>query len=248
MISKFFDIFYLAYLEIKAKYIRSFLGPFWITLSTCILIGGLSLVFFSIFNIPLEKTIPWISSGIITWQVISTTIDESTQSLINDSILNINQSLFELSLKNVFKNQIIFYHNIVILIPVFIFFKLEFNIEVFEIFYGFLILFINSISFMIILSLLCLRYRDFIMIIKNLLYMIFLITPIFWMPDVLTHNKRFLAELNPLFQIIQTVRDPFLGNGISLYNFIFTISFTIFFVMVALFVYHKYKRIFRIWL
>ena len=44
-----------AWYEIKSKYYRSKIGPFWITLSTIVTISGLSFVFYSIFNIPLKK-------------------------------------------------------------------------------------------------------------------------------------------------------------------------------------------------
>ena len=90
-----------AWYEIKSKYYRSKIGPFWITLSTVVTISGLSFVFYSIFNIPLKETIPWISCGIIVWVYISTVIDESTSLLVDGSLLEINISLFEIVLKHI---------------------------------------------------------------------------------------------------------------------------------------------------
>ncbi len=237
-----------AWYEIKSKYYRSKIGPFWITLSTIVTISGLSFVFYSIFNIPLQETIPWISCGIIVWVYISTVIDESTSLLVDGSLLEINISLFEIVLKNTYKNFIILFHNIIILIPVSFIFGLEKNLSLIFIFYGLTLLFINSISFSIIFGLLCLRFRDYISIIKSLLYLVFLMTPIFWMPTVLTNNRKVLVDVNPVYQIIQTIRDPFLGNSLSSYGIYFTIIFTFVCGIIAMYYYQKFSKIFRIWI
>ena len=108
-----------AWYEIKSKYYRSKIGPFWITFKHCCYYIRLKFVFYSIFNIPLKETIPWISCGIIVLGLyISTVIDESTSLLVDGSLLEINISLFEIVLKNTYKNFIILFHNIIILIPV----------------------------------------------------------------------------------------------------------------------------------
>ena len=88
----------LAWYEVKSKYYRSTIGPFWITLSTLVTITGLSFVFWSIFNIPLKTTIPWISCGIIVWVYVSNVIDESTGLLIDGSLLSFNVTLFDIVL------------------------------------------------------------------------------------------------------------------------------------------------------
>ena len=162
----------------KSKYYRSTIGPFWITLSTLVTITGLSFVFWSIFNIPLKTTIPWISCGIIVWVYVSNVIDESTGLLIDGSLLSFNVTLFDIVLRHTYKNLIIFSHNIVLLIPVGYIFKVEINLNLLTSIYGLVLLFINSITFSIIFGLLCLRYRDFISIIKSFLYLLFLMTPI----------------------------------------------------------------------
>ena len=95
---------------------------------------------------------------------------------------------------------------------------------------------------------LCLRYRDFILIIKNLLYLLFLMTPIFWMPSVLNSNRMILADVNILFQIIQTIRDPLLGNSLSLNNIYYTSSFTTILAIVCYGIYSKYKTRIAYWI
>ena len=68
------------------------------------------------------------------------------------------------------------------------------------------------------------------------------------MPEVLKGNRQLLAEWNILFQIIQTIRDPLLGNGLSKFNLVYTSSFTLFFGILTFVIYNKYKKKFLYWI
>ena len=140
------SLYLLAWFQIKLKYTRSFFGPFWITLSTVILIGGLSFVFVSLFGIPLKETMPWIANGIIIWNYISMLIDESTEVFNKPILANMKITPFELTMITVFKNLIIFAHNSVIIVSIVIIFKLPITLNLLFLFYGFFIIIINSLS------------------------------------------------------------------------------------------------------
>ena len=208
--------------------------------STVILISGLSFVV-SLFAIPLRETMPWGNRyNYLTY--ISTMIDDSTEIFNNNLILNVKISIIDIAIIGIFKNLIILFHNSVIIILVLLVFQINLTINIFFIFYGFIIILINSFSVTIIFGILCLRYRDFILIIKNLLYLLFLMFPIFWTPSVLTDNRIILADINILYQIIQTIRDPLLGNSLSTYNLIYTFIFSIVF-FIFVFLYSKNLKI-----
>lgn len=238
----------LGWIEVKLRYIRSLLGPFWITLSACVLIGGMTLVNLSLFKVNISEVMPWIAIGIITWNYISTTIEESLALFEDQKLLNVRISPFELVAINVSKNIIIFFHNLVIIIPVIIFFKLPITFNYIYLIYALTIFLINSFSFSILFGFLCLRYRDFILIIKNLLFLLFLMTPIFWIPANLNNNRIALADYNILFQIIQTIRDPLLGNALSIYCITMTSIFTLLISLIAFFVYKTNKNKIVFWI
>lgn len=238
----------IAWLEVKSKYARSLLGPFWITLSMIILISGLSFVFVSLFGIPIEKTLPWIAIGIIVWNFINTYLDDSCQVFISDKHLNIKMSPIKMIFINIFKNSIIFFHNSIVLIPIIIFTDLKVNFAYFFLIFSFIIIFLNAFSFGILFGFLCCRFRDFYLIIKNILYLLFLMTPIFWMPEVLKGNRMLLADVNILYQIIQMVRDPLLGNIPGSYSIIYVCTFTLFIFIISLFVYKKFKNKVIFWI
>ncbi len=191
---------------------------------------------------------PWVAIGIIIWTYISTMIDDSTEIFNNNLILNVKISVIDIAIIGIFKNLIILLHNAVIIIFVLLVFQINLTINIFFIFYGLCIILINSFSVTIIFGILCLRYRDFILIIKNLLYLLFLMTPIFWTPSVLTDNRIILADVNILYQIIQTIRDPLLGNALSTYNLLYTFIFSILFFIFSLLIFKKYKNRIVFWI
>ena len=73
-------------------------------------------------------------------------------------------------------------------------------------------------------------------------------TPIFWTPSVLTDNRIILADVNILYQIIQTIRDPLLGNALSTYNLLYTFIFSILFFIFSLLIFKKYKNRIVFWI
>ncbi len=243
-----FSMFELAWFDVKIRYARSILGPFWITLSMIILIAGLSFVFVSLFAVPIEKTMPWVTLGIVIWNYISTYLDEASTLFIDGRILNMRISPMKLIIINIFKHLIILAHNSVVIVAVIFLFDLKITVNYFYLLFAFIIIITNSISFGVLFGFLCCRYRDFILIIRNLIYLLFLMTPIFWMPDVLKGNRMILADINIVYQIIQSVRDPILGNPLSSYTITYLSTFTILITFLAILIYKRFHRKLVFWI
>jgi ABC-type polysaccharide/polyol phosphate export permease len=239
---------FLAWIEIKLKYSRSVLGPFWITLSCCILVLGLTFINISLFSTDLKVILPWITTGIIFWNYITSIIEDSTKIFDNQKLLNIPIKLIDLVSVNVFKNIIILFHNLIVVLLVFLFLGIKLNLNFFFIFFGIGIFVINSYCISILFGLLCLRFRDFILIIKNAVYLIFLITPIFWLPSSLSKNTLILVDYNIIFQIIQSIRDPLLGNKLTYSCLLINIFFSILLLLLAFFFYNKFKKKALFWI
>ena len=103
--------FELSWMDIKLRYARSILGPFWIVLSSMVLIGGLTFVFNSLWGMDVKSVVPWIAIGVIVWGFILTVVEEGSQMLINDVFNNLAIKPLKWCLIHVFKNLIILTHN-----------------------------------------------------------------------------------------------------------------------------------------
>src|SRR5665213_4631482 len=67
----------LAWLDIRQRYRRSVIGPFWITISTCAMILGLGLLYAGLFRQRSNVYLPYIAAGLIVWTLTSALIVDS---------------------------------------------------------------------------------------------------------------------------------------------------------------------------
>lgn len=236
------NLVFLALLEVRLKYLRSLIGPFWITLNSIIIILGLSFVNVSIFNQPAAKIVPWIGFGILIWNYIVQIIDDSFIIFSNKIFLNINIQIVDCVIIYTFKNIIFFLHNIIIFISIIYYFDLSSIVHYNYIFLAFVFFSIYSVCILILFGLLCLRYMDFILIIKNLTFLSFLVTPIFWFPDTFVNNRAFFLEYNFLYHVVQLVRDPLMGVEPSILILKTNFVLATFLSILTIFIYKKYKR------
>ncbi len=64
----------LGWHDIRQRYRRSIIGPFWTTLSMGIMVGALGFLYAQFFRQPIRDYLPFIALGIIIWGFISTLI------------------------------------------------------------------------------------------------------------------------------------------------------------------------------
>src|SRR5471030_141781 len=110
----------LGWQDIRQRYRRSMLGPFWITLTMLVTIAGMGPLYGSLFKMDLNDFVPYLSLGIITWGLISTLILEGCTSFTAaDSIIrSVRLPLSLHVLRGIYRNVIIFLHNVVAYVPI----------------------------------------------------------------------------------------------------------------------------------
>ena len=64
----------LAYQDIKLRYRRSVLGPFWITLSMAITVYTMGYLYSHLFHVNPHEYFPYLVAGMLAWSLISTTL------------------------------------------------------------------------------------------------------------------------------------------------------------------------------
>lgn len=199
--------------DIKKRYRRSVIGPFWMTLSTGIMIGALGLVFSQVFRQDLSDFLPYLAVGLIFWGFISAVILEGCTSFINAEglIRNVSIPLSAHYFRMVASNMIILAHNLIIYALVWIIFVRSLNWSYLAIVPGFLLLVAIIVSAGLVAALLSARYRDLPQIIASMLQVLFFVTPIFWSKALLP-ERAYFVDWNPAFHLIELVRAPLLGT------------------------------------
>lgn len=241
----------LAWYDIKSRYKRSVLGPFWLTLSMGIMIATIGIVFGTIFNTDLKKFFPFLTIGIILWGFIVSILTEGCNTFIENEamIKQLPIPLFTYILRMTWRNIIILAHNIIILPLVFMAVGHPINLIFLLAIPGFILLLMNLIWVNLILGCVCVRYRDIPQIITSILQIVFYVTPIMWMPEnIASQNIHTLVNFNPVYHMIEIVRQPLLGNIPSIYNWLISITINIIGWLVALRFFASYKSRITYWL
>lgn len=211
----------LAYQDIKLRYRRSVLGPFWITLSMAITVYSMGFLYSHLFHTALSEYFPFLVAGMLGWSLISTMVIEFTDGLVaSDGLIKQIKLPYSLYMHRIAaRNIMIFFHNILVIVPVFIFYHASVKINLYTLLLipGLMVIYFNALSFGLILSMIGARFRDVPQIIKSLVQVIFFVTPVMWAPHVLG-NRVYVVDINPFFAFIELVRAPLLGTVPTLKN------------------------------
>lgn len=212
----------LAYHDIKLRYRRSILGPFWITLSMAITVYSMGYLYGHLFRIPIAEYFPYLVSGMLAWSLISNTLNELVDTFSLSEIM-LKQLKLPYSLyvhRIAARNIIIFLHNLLVIVPILIIFHQTIKVDwhLLMLIPNLFIIYVNAICYGIILAMLGARYRDIPQVIKSLITVVFFITPIMWKLDILPPQKRFIVFLNPFYSFVELIRAPLVGYLPSLLN------------------------------
>ena len=239
-----------SYYEIRKKYKRSLLGPFWITLSLLFFIVILSFVVGIFLGSGSKSNLAYISVGIVAWHYISVSINESTTLFIESESLmkQINLPLYVYFLKIVFKNTIIFFHNALLIPFLFLYLKISVNITSLFSFVGLLLIAVNLLWICAVASIISVRFRDFPPIIGSLLQAFFYLTPIMWTFTQLDKIKSILVQVNPFYHMIEVVRAPLIDGIFPFLSAAILVILALFGNIFAYFIVNKYKFKIIYWL
>lgn len=241
----------LGWQDVKQRYRRSALGPFWLTISMGVMIGTIGIVFGSIFKTSLEEFLPFLASGMILWSFFTTVTNEGCVGFINAEriIKQLPIPLFVHIMRIIWRNIIILVHNLIILPLVFLAVGKPVFLTIFLVIPGFLLVTLNLSWIALMLGILCARYRDLPQIVTSIINVIFYFTPIMWMPHLVPQRAgEYILGLNPVYHLMEIVRAPLLGQVPAASSWITCLVIAVCGWTATILVYGRYKRRIAYWL
>jgi ABC-type polysaccharide/polyol phosphate export permease len=202
----------LAYQDIKERYRGSVLGPFWVTLTNLVMIVTMGVIYARLFKVEPGSYVPYIMTGLLTWQFISGIISEScfTFTSAQHVIQQVPMPFSVQAYRVVYRNLIVFAHNAVIIPFGLLLFEVPVRWNIIEIVPAIAVLSFNGWWTALLLGTISTRFRDIPPIVTNVVQVLFFLTPIFW-PLSSAGDLKDLLRFNPLFAAIDVVRAPLLG-------------------------------------
>jgi ABC-type polysaccharide/polyol phosphate export permease len=204
----------LGWRDNKRRYRRTLFGPFWTTASLALFVIALGLVWSNLWHQNPRTYLPYLTSGMLCWTLFSVSCTEGCTGFIGQETLikQLRISFTLLACATLWRNIIVFFHNIVIYVLICVYGGVSITWATLLVIPGFALLCVNNLWIAMLLGAVCARYRDIAQLISNVLQISLFLTPIFWSPDQLTGRAALLADLNPLYHLVAIVREPLLGR------------------------------------
>jgi ABC-type polysaccharide/polyol phosphate export permease len=242
----------LGWLEVKRRYRRTTLGPFWSSLTLLIFVIVMGSVGSGLLSKNSSEYLPFLVAGLVTWTMLSTIINEAGSAFTSGAQL-IRQMNFEYSVLAyalVWRNFIAFLHNMVVyLLIMLVYMPQALTWRLLLAVPGLALLMVNGIWIALVVGTLTARFRDVQQIVQSVLQVAMFITPLFWSPDNLEGARRIVfVGLNPLYHLLEIVRDPLLGRPPSLNSYIAVAIITVVGWALAFTVYGKFRKRIAYWL
>lgn len=213
----------LGWNDVKQRYIRSKIGPFWLTISMAITVVGMGLVFGTLFGSPLYDFLPFLALGMIIWGFVTTTISDACTTFTSSEgiIKQIAHPLHTHIFRMIYRNILVFGHNFVIYPLILLVFLKPLSMTSLLFIPGFFLVVINLIWVSVFLAVVCTRFRDLTQIVSSSIQLLFFVTPIMWQPELMIRKGRAIfVDVNPFYHLIEIVRAPLLGQAPSAENWV----------------------------
>jgi len=239
----------MGWLEIRQRYRRSALGPFWLTLSMAVTVVTLGVLYGSIFSLEISSYMPFMCLGMVCWEFVSKTLFDACKCFLDLEHL-IKQIRLPLSVHVaavVWRNVAILAHNIAIFALVAVAFGIWPGLNGLLVLPGLLLIIANLFWMAMLLALTCARFRDVPQVVMTAIQLLFFVTPVFWKPEMLK-SLSFVVTLNPFFHMIQLVRAPLLGQAPDAASWIVMVTLMIVGWAVTFSVFSRFRKRVTYWL
>jgi len=241
----------LGWLEIRRRYRRTVIVPFWSAISLGMFVIALGSLGTGLWNRSAAEYVPFLAAGFVVWVMVAAILTESC-SIFRGDAGKFGQAQLEYSLlvyALLWRNLIAFSHNLSLYVVVCLIFAPQFLSPFLLLALpGLLLVVINGAWIALLLGMFALRFRDIAQFIQGIVNVVMFITPIFWLPDALSGFKKILfVNLNPLYHLIDVVRGPMLGRFPEPQSYIAVSVLAIFGWLLAYLVFSKFSKRIAYW-
>jgi ABC-type polysaccharide/polyol phosphate export permease len=233
-----------AWLDTVCQYRRSKVGPLWETINVLVMTLGIAVVSSAVIGGTVTGLIGYIGLGIIVWTAITSLISEGTTVFVRnrDHILTSNLSIDFYVARLSFRIFITFCHHFLLYVIGVAIGLIALHWTALLAIPGVVLLFVNGFWTITLLSLVCARFRDVELIVRNLLQLAFFVTPVFWDYRHILAERKYIVDYNILFYFLELVRAPLLGEVPPAHTYIVVLSVTVIGYLMAYVVYRRMRR------
>jgi ABC-2 type transport system permease protein len=242
---------HLGWQDIKQRYRRSVIGPFWITIATGVQAIAMGLLYSVLLDIDLREFLPHVTVGLIIWNLISAAILEGGDVFVaNEGLIKQLPSALSVHVyRLVWRQLLLLGHNLLIYVIIIAIFWPPGGLHWTVIFAipALVLILLNAVWVSILFGIIATRYRDIAPILGSFVTLMFFMTPIVWTTSGLQQmggeaaKRAKLVEINPLFHYLDIIRAPLIGEDQQAYHWYIVLGFTVVGWALAIVALKKYR-------
>ena len=202
---------HLGMADVRNKFAKSVVGPTWILLNLALWVGGIGLIYGTLFNQKLETYLPFLAIGYVVWVYLTQTITDGGNAFVFAEGY-IKQFTYP---KQIYILRVLVNASVPLLIGIGIFFVVmmimgrSLGVGMWWALPGLGLLLIATYLHATIMAYASARFRDLPHGMTALLQVLFFVTPVFFTIGTLKdRGLDFIYKYNPLYYLIEVVRHP----------------------------------------
>ncbi len=203
----------LGWLDIRLRYRGSILGPFWLTLSTGVMVAALGVLYSALFKMSLPDYLPFLAVSLVLWGFVSSIVAEGSTCFTQSEgmIRSVRMPFTVHAARVVVRNLLVLGHNLLVIVVVYAAFDRWPGAAALLVLPGLALWIVDALAISALLGAICARFRDIAPIVGSIMSIAFFVSPIIWKPELLTGDQARWLPFNPFYTLLEIVRAPMLG-------------------------------------
>src|SRR3954454_12980273 len=152
----------LGWLDVRLRYRGSTLGPFWLTISTGVMVSALGVLYAKLFHMDIESYLPFLALSQVLWGFLAALVSEACTTFTDAEavIRSVRMPFFVFSIRTLVRNLVTLAHNILVFVGVFAYFRIWPGADGLLALPGLLLWIIDALALTLLLGAFCARFRD----------------------------------------------------------------------------------------
>lgn len=207
----------LGWFDIRLRYRGSVLGPFWLTLSTGVMVAALGFLYSQLFKMELHDYLPFLALSLVLWGFLSSLVTDACGCFQSaEGMIRSQRMPFTLyAMRVIVRNVLVLAHNVVVILAVYAVFDVWPGWAALGAIPGLALWVADGLAVCLLLGAVCARFRDIPPIVGSVMQIAFFISPVIWKPELLVGPQAGYLPFNPFFTLLEIVRAPLLGQAAS---------------------------------
>lgn len=214
------------WIDVVWRFRRTRLGPFWHTLGLAAFVLVMGVIWSTILNQDPFQYFRYVTVSLIVWGLIASFVTEGTGILVagQATALSMRFPYVAFACAQVWRSLLLFAHYFVFYVIVMVITLHSPGWPVLLAIPALLLLTLNGVWMSLLVGMMCLRWRDLVPATQTAMQIAIFATPVFWPKEMLGPRLAIAADVNPLFHLVQILRDPLLGNMPPLTSWIWALT------------------------